>query len=434
MKGNNRLKLVLVFALIAIMTYICFAGNLFGIQIPGINNIVPGIDINGGIDAMLYAVTKDGSKPKPEELDSAKIIIGKRLDKEGILDRDITIDANAGRILIRIPWAVGEATNNPDKTIEKIGKTALLTFQEVDLDKMDDKQQYLPTGRIVLEGTDVVNATPQPNTEGGGMQVSLELSNEGKKKFADATGRMIGQPIAIFMDDQYISAPIVQAHITNGDARITLGNASDEEAVAEAKELADTIRAGSLPFKLEAKQINAISPMLGKGALEITIRAFIVAFFLICGFMVFYYRLPGLIAAIALFGLAMMQLNIISWLGITITLPGLAGIVLSVGMGVDANIIIFERIKEELRSGKTLRAAIDLGFKRAFTAIVDGNVTTLIVAVILYFFGTGPMISFAYTLFFGVIISFFTAITLTKTMLNSLTDFDIAKKLWLYGV
>jgi preprotein translocase subunit SecD len=129
-----------------------------------------------------------------------------------------------------------------------------------------------------------------------------------------------------------------------------------------------------------------------------------------------------------------MSLNIISWLGITLTLPGLAGIVLSVGMGVDANVIIFERIKEELRSGKTLKAAVDLGFKRALSAIIDGNVTTIIVAVILYFFGTGAMISFAYTLFFGVLISFFTAITLTKAMLVAIGDFSFTKKLWLYGV
>jgi preprotein translocase subunit SecD len=151
-------------------------------------------------------------------------------------------------------------------------------------------------------------------------------------------------------------------------------------------------------------------------------------------FMIIYYRLPGLIASIALFMLAIMTLNFVSWLGITLTLPGLAGIVLSVGMGVDANVIIFERIKEELRTGKTIKAAIDLGFKRAFTAIVDGNVTTLIVAVILYFYGTGAMISFAYTLFIGVILSFFTALTLTRTMLGSVSDFDMARKAWLYGV
>lgn len=434
MKGNNGLKLFLVFALIAVMTYICFAGNFFGIKIPGAYDIVPGIDINGGIDAMLYAVTDDNRKPTQKELDTAKVIIGKRLDKVGILDRNLTIDLDAGRIIVQIPWAAGETDFNPDSTLAKIGETALLTFQEVDTDKEDANGNPLPTGRIVLQGTDVVDAIPQTNMENGGMQVSLTLSEKGKQQFAEATGRLIGQPIAIFMDDQFISAPVVQSHITNGDARITLGNASSEAAIAEAKDLADTIRSGALPFRLEAKQVNAISPLLGKGALDITVRAFIVAFLLICAFMILYYRLPGLIASIALFGLAMLQLNFISWLGITVTLPGLAGVVLSVGMGVDANVIIFERIKEEMRGGKTLKAAVELGFKRAFAAIVDGNVTTLIVAVILYFFGTGAMISFAYTLFIGVLISFFTAVTITRTMLGAITDFSIARKPWLYGV
>ncbi|HOA55233.1 MAG: protein translocase subunit SecD [Acetivibrionales bacterium] len=435
MKGNNGLKLFLVFALIAVMTYICFAGSLFGlVKIPGVNDIVPGIDINGGIDAMLYAVTEEGVKPTQEDLDTAKVIIGKRLDKAGILDRYLTTDVNAGRVIVQIPWAPGETDFNPDKTLDMIGETALLTFQEVDEDKLDDNGNPLPTNRKVLEGTDVVNAYPAQNPMTKGMEVVLELNDRGREAFAEATGRLIGQRIAIFMDDQFISAPVVQSHITEGNAVITLGNRDHDEAVKEAKELADTIRAGALPFKLEAKQVNAISPLLGRGALDVTIRAFIVAFLLICMFMILYYRLPGLIASIALFMLTIMTLNFVSWLGITLTLPGLAGIVLSVGMGVDANVIITERIKEELRSGKTIKTAIDLGFKRAFSAIVDGNVTTLIVAVILYFFGTGAMISFAYTLSIGVIVSFFTALTLTRTILNSVSDIDIARKTWLYGV
>ncbi len=436
MIGKNGLKLFLVFALIAAMTFICFAGSLFGlIKIPGINNIVPGIDINGGIDAMLYAVTDSGQKPTQADLDTAKVIIGKRLDKAGILDRNLSTDVSAGRIILQIPWAAGETDFNPDKTLAMIGETALLTFQEVDVDKVDSNNDPLPTGRIVLQGMDVVDAVPVVNTQNGDVMVDLELNENGKSAFSEATKRLIGQQISIFMDDQFISAPVVQVHIPNGEAVITLGQGKTrEEKLVEAKELADTIRSGALPFKLEAKQVNAISPLLGKGALDITIRAFIVAFLIISVFLMIYYRIPGLIASIALFALAIMTLNVISWLGITLTLPGLAGIILSVGMGVDANVIIFERIKEELRAGKTLRAAVDLGFKRALAAIVDGNVTTIIVAIILYFFGTGSMISFAYTLFFGVLISFFTALTLSRTMLVIVTDWGLTKNLWMYGV
>lgn len=434
MRGNNGIKFFLVIALIAVLTYICFAGDFFGLKVKGAMDIVPGIDINGGIDATLYAVTEGNKKPTQDDLDTAKVIIGKRLDKEGILDRDIATDINAGRIILRIPWAKGEKNFDADATMKKIGRTALLTFQEVDESKLDESNNPLPTGKIILQGTDVVDAKPQTNNENGGMQVDLTLSPDGEKKFADATGRLIGQRIAIFMDDQYISAPTVQAHITSGGARITLGNANDQAAIAEAKELADTIRSGALPFKLEAKQVNSISPLLGKGALDVTIKAFIVAYILIALFMTLYYRLPGLIASIALFSLAVMTLLLVSWFDITMTISGLAGIVLSVGMGVDANVIIFERIKEELRSGKTLKASIDLGFTRAFSAILDGNVTIVIVAVLMLYYGTGTMVSFGYTLLFGVLVSFVTSITLTKIMMRAISDVDIARNPWLYGV
>lgn len=435
MKGNNGLKLFLVFALIAAMTYSCFAGSLFGlVEIPGVNDIVPGIDINGGIDAWLYAITEDGRKPTQDELDSAKSIIEVRLDKAGILDRNVTTDVSTGRIVVQIPWAPGETDYDPDKTLAMIGETALLTFQEVDENLLDENGNPLPTGKIVLEGTDVVNATPQQYVQTGEIVVQLELSEKGREAFAEATGRLIGQRIAIFMDDNFIQAPVVRERIADGNAVITIHRESLEEELQEAKALADKIRAGALPFSMEAKQVNAISPLLGKGALDVTIRAFIVAFLLICLFMILYYRLPGLIASIALFMLAIMTLNLVSWTGITLTLPGLAGVVLSIGMGVDANVIIFERIKEELRSGKTIKAAIDLGFKRAFSAVFDGNMTTVIVAVILWRFGTGPMISFALTLIIGVILSFFTALTLTRIMLQSVSDLDIARKTWLYGV
>jgi preprotein translocase subunit SecD len=436
MKGNYGLKLLLVFTLIAVMTYICFAGSLFGlVKIPGVNDIVPGIDINGGIDAMLYAVTEGDQKPTQADLDTAKIIIEKRLDKVGILDRNVTTDVNAGRVIVQIPWAPGETDFNPDKTLEMIGETALLTFQEVEREQTDESGNPLPTNRKVLEGTDVVNAFPVYNEQTKSYEVVLELNDRGREAFAEATKRLMNEPIAIFMDDQFISAPIVQAHITDGRAVITLPRReNNREALTEAKDLADTIRAGALPFRMEARHVNAISPLLGKGALDITIRAFIIAFLLICMFMILYYRLPGLIASIALFMLAIMTLNIVSWLRITLTLPGLAGIVLSVGMGVDANVIIFERIREELRSGKTIKAAIDLGFKRAFSAIFDGNMTTVIVAVILLIYGTGAMISFAYTLIVGVILSFFTALMLTRTLLDSVSEIDIARRTWLFGI
>jgi len=432
MKGNNGIKFFLVIAVIAIFTYIAAAGNFLGIRIPGAFDIRQGIDINGGIDATLYAMKEKG-KPTQKELDTAKNTINLRLDALRILDREVITDVSNGRIIVRIPWKPGETEFDPDKAIQEIGKTALLTFRKVDAKQVDSNGNYKPTGDIVLQGTEVIDAIPEKNPDGG-MQVSLKLNAQGIKDFSAATAVMIQQPLAIFMDDQFIEAPIVQAHITNGDCRITLGSSSDDAAVQSAKTLAETIRSGSLPFKLEAKMVNSISPILGKTALSVTLQAFLVAFILVCIFMISRYRLPGILACIALVGHTVLQLLCFSWLNLTMTLPGLAGIILTVGMGVDANVIIFERIKEELRSGKTLRAAIDTGFKKAFTAVLDANMTTLIAAVVLYIFGTGPMLSFAYTMGIGVILSFLTAVTVSRIMIKSVADLDIAKHHWLYGV
>ncbi len=440
MKGNSGFKFFLVIAVIAILTFITFSGNFFGIKIPGsVYDIRQGIDINGGISATLYAVTTDNSKPTQDELDAARNVIEKRLDALNILDRSVSTDVDRGAVLLEMPWKAGEKNFDPDKAIQEIGKTALLTFQEVDPSKIDSNGYYIadeenkPTGKVLLEGKYVESATPQKNPNGG-MEVALKFDAEGTKLFADATQKLLHKPIAIYMDDHFISAPTVSAHITNGEGVITLGNRTGDEAVAEARDLAETIRSGSIPFKLDAKQVNGISPMIGDASLEITVKAAIVAFILVCIFMILYYRLPGILACIALWGHTILQLLFISWLGITITLPGLAGIILTIGMGVDANIIIFERIKEELRSGKTLRAAIDVGFKRAFSAILDANVTTLIAAAVLYVFGTGALLSFAYTLGIGVLLSFLTAITVSRIMIKSVADLNFAKNHWLYGV
>ncbi len=429
---KNGLKFLVCILIIAIFSYITWFGQLFGIDIPGVRDIRLGIDINGGIDTTLFAVKDDGSKPTRNELEVAETIINRRLDNLNILDRDVTIDPDNGSIIVRIPWKPDEKDFNPQKAINELGKMALLTFQEVDESKLDENGNPLPTGKIIIQGTDVVDAKPQPSPRGG-MEVQLELTAEAKKKFADATARLINQRIAIFMDDIFISAPVVQTHIPDGNAVITLGNRDMKTATQEAKELADTIKSGALPFRLEPKQINSISPMMGKGALTIMIQAGIIAFLLVCLFMVVFYRLPGVVACFTLLGQTVGQLLAIAWPGITLTLPGIAGIVLSIGMGVDANIIVNERIKEELRSGKTLHASIEAGFDRAFSAVFDGNLTVLIAAIILYVFGTGQILSFAYSLGTGVILNFVTGIYLPKIMVKSISKTGIAQKRWLYG-
>jgi preprotein translocase subunit SecD len=434
MRGNNAVKFLCVLVITGILTWIAAFGSILGFDVRGVYDIRPGIDISGGVDARLYAVTDDGSLPSKQDLETAKLIIEKRLDSKKIYDKNITYDEQKGYLLVQIPHKTGEKFD-PQASIEEIGQTAKLTFQEVDESKRDASGNYLPTDKIVIQGSDVQNASAELSNQGEGYYVSLKLKPSGATKFAEATGRLVGKPIAIFMDDKFISAPTVQVQITGGEASISLGGTAGSDAQkTEAKDLAGYIKSGSLPFKLVAKQVNNISPTLGSNALSVSIIAFIVAFILICLFMTVYYRLPGFIASIALFLHTILELLALSWLQITVTLPGIAGLILTIGMAVDANVIIFERIKDELRSGKTLHAAIDVGFKRAFSAILDGNVTTLIAAAVLLKFGTGPIQSFAYTLGIGVILSFITAVTATRIMMKAVSDLDIAKHKWLYGI
>ncbi|AGC69076.1 protein translocase subunit SecD [Thermoclostridium stercorarium subsp. stercorarium DSM 8532] len=396
------------------------------------NNIRTGIDIRGGIYAVLEPDIDKSSLTDDEidkGLESAKTILGKRLDAKNIFDRSINIDSVNDRIIIEIPWAAGETNFNPQDQLNELGKTALLTFQEVDEDKVDENGIYLPTGKIIIQGNQVKDANAAPYQEQGSWVVALELDESGSEAFAEATGRLVGKPIAIFMDDQLISAPIVNQKIEGGKAIIT-GMANAEEAA----ELAATIRSGALPFRLVATKVDSISPQLGEGAMNVAVKAGIIGFLLVCLFMILVYRLPGVIASIALFGLAVLTILSVAWTGISITLPGIGGIILSIGMGVDANCVIYERIKEELRAGKTLRSAIDQGFHRAFAAVLDSNVTTLISAVVLYALGSGPIKGFALTLGIGVAISFLTAVTATKLMLEGVSGIGAFKNKWLYGV
>ncbi len=442
MRGSNAVKFFSILIITGILTWIAAFGSIIGFDIPGARDIRPGIDIQGGVDARLYAITNDGSLPSEKDLNAAKYTIEKRLDAQNIFDRIVTTDIQKGYLLVQIPHKKGEKFD-PQKSIEEIGKTALLTFQEVDENKKAADGTYLPAdttkedekNRIILQGTDVVDATAELAGDGSGYVVSLKLKSEAAQRFSEATGRLVGKPIAIYMDNDQISAPVVKEQIPNtGSAQISIGGTRSEAQQEEAKNLAGLIKSGSLPFKLEAKQVNNISPTLGSNALTVSIDAFVIAFVLICLFMLFYYRLPGFIACIGLFLHTILELLALSWMHITVTLPGIAGLILTIGMAVDANVIIFERIKEELRSGKTLRSAIDVGFKRAFAAVLDGNVTTLIAALVLLRFGTGPIQSFAYTLGIGVILSFLTAVTATRLMLKAVSDLDIAKHPVLYGV
>ncbi len=407
---------VLIIALI--MAYCAVFGvtipfSIYIFHFPGAQDIRLGIDIRGGVDAV-YEPTGLDRKPTTDELEAARSIIETRLDKNNILDRDVTIDETNGYVLVRFPWKTGETDFDPQSALAELGETAMLTFR-------DDQ------GTVLVEGRDVANSSVQTDPNTGEIMVGLKFNSEGAKLFSDATKRLVGQRINIFMDDTMIQSATVQEHIAGGEAVI-----NNMRSPEEAKALSDKINSGALPFSMITKNHSIISPTLGANALNIMLEAGLIAFGLICVLLVVYYRLSGFVACIALLIQISGQVLVLSLTQITLTITGIAGIILSIGMGVDANVIISERISDELRSGKTLRAAITAGFKNAFSSVFDGNITVLIVAVILMSIGSGALLSFAYSLLIGIIFNFIAGVTASRLMIRSLSDYEIFRKPGLY--
>jgi len=427
--------------------------------IKGISDIRWGIDIRGGVEATFSPA--DGVDATDEQLESAKAIIELRMVSKNITDYEIYTDAANDKIIVRFPWKSGEADFDPETAIEEISATALLTFREgmsfesqsVDADGMPLYQ--VPTGetaeKIILQGDDVVEAIPvmeQDATTGEyKYAISLKLSEEGTEKFAEATERLLGDIISIWMDDIMISYPTVGAKITNGEASIT-GNFT----ALEASELAAKIQGGALPFALETSNFSTVNPTLGMKSLDAMAIAGVIALIVISIFMIIVFKIPGFVAVFALIGqMAITFAAVSGYFGgfnsFTMTLPGIAGIILSVGVGVDANIITASRIREELNSGKTLDGAIHKGCSNSLWSIIDGNVTILIVALMLIgvfgpsnilskIFGestTGAIYSFGYTLLVGVIGNFIMGVFCSRLMIKSLSGFKALRKKWLFG-
>ncbi len=408
----------LVLAVAILMVYTA----LFGITIPmgddpivikGAPNMRYGIDIRGGVEAAFQPQGLD-RKPTIDELESARTVIETRLDSQNIMDRDVTIDKQNGYIIVRFPWKADETEFDPQKAIAELGQTAQLTFQ--------DSQ-----GNVLVDGSHVTKAAPAVSQSSNSYVVTLTFDEEGTKLFSDATAKLVGQPIIIYMDEQEIQAATVQEQISGGTGQIT-----GQKSFEDAKKLADTINSGALPFSMITKNYSTISPSLGSGALNVMVQAGIIAFALICVFLIFYYRTCGVVAAIALSIQVAGQILSLSVPQMTLTLNGIAGIILSIGMGVDANVIISERISEEIKSGKSVESAIAAGFKNAFSSVFDGNITVLIVAFILMWLGSGTLSNFAYSLFTGIVFNFIAGVTASRLMIGSLSSFKTLRKPKLY--
>ena len=450
--------LILVFAASVIFGITYYYGDMETVYLKGVNNIRFGIDIKGGVDVTF--TPPEGIDAEDNQLDAAKQVIVQRMVNLGITDYESYIDYNNDRIIVRFPWKEGEANFDPEAAVKELGETAELTFREGY--EVDELGMYtgVTKDNVILVGSDVQTAYAAYTQDNSGARewlVSLELTDEGAKKFAEATERLYAENgvISIWMDETCFSYPRVSAVITDGKA--TISGSFDADS---AKELADKINSGALPFKLVTASFSTISPSLGTGALEAMVIAGLIAFAFIAVFMIAVYRLPGAVSVIALIGQVAGTLAFISGYfgfmnGSILTIPGIAGIILAVGMGVDANVITSERIKEELINGKTLNGSIESGFKRAFSAILDGNVTMILVAIILmgafgtpdsifskalhfvfFMFGpstAGTIYSFGFTLLTGVALNLFFGVFCSRLMLASLSKFKAFRNPKLYG-
>lgn len=379
----------------------------------GTNGIRRGLDLVGGSSITFEAILPEDydNSNLSDDMTTAQSLLRSRLTAEGYTEANVSIQGD-NRLLVEIP-----NIKNPEDAVQMLGATAKLSFMDL-------------TGKEWMSGSDIKRATavfgkPSANSVVDEWYVALEFNADAVQKFYEATNAIAqmeaGQNLlAIVLDDQIVSAPGVSEAINSSTCSIS-GSFTEDSA----HELANLINVGQLPFSLQQVELRSVGPQLGADALKTSVYAAVIGIALVCIFMIAVYRLPGFIACIALAFYCTLELIVLGLLHVNLSLPGIAGIILSIGMAVDANVIIFERIKEELHAGKTVKSAIDSGFKRAFTAILDSNITTLIAAGVLYFLGTGTIVGFATTLGLGVIISMFTALTLTHFLLNRMVDFKI---------
>lgn len=445
--------LIIVFTLLSTMGVYRYNGDIKKSYVWGIDDIRWGIDIRGGVNATFKVPDDYAAEHTITEADmnAAKSILETRLVTKNINDYDVYVDNATKSIIVQFPWQNSDTSFDPNRAVQEIGETALLTFRE----KYETDSEGKPTGAtetIILTGADVESARSgyqrNENNTGGQYVVELNFKEEGRQKFSDATARLSENDngkdniVSIWMDDVCLSHPLVHERLSKSSCYIE-GNFTAEEA----SDLANKINGGALPFKLEIDSLSTISPILGTGARDAMAFAGLIAFILIAIFMIIYYRLPGFVAVVALTGqVAGMFAAITGFFGFnhasSLTLPGIAGIILSIGMGVDANVISAERIKEEIKAGRTIDGALKNGFSRGFTAILDSNLTVIIVALILMaVFGTwfgatteGTVYSFGYTLLAGVIMNFIMACWATRLMTIGLSKFKCFRKTSLYGV
>lgn len=397
-------KLILVIAILAGSFYLIFK-----------EPIKLGLDLKGGVYAVLEAEPKEKDEVITNEtMDSLIEVLDRRINGIGVAE-SVVQRTGTNRVIIELP-----GVKDTTEAIKVIGKTALLEFRI--LDKDGKLGETLLTGESLKKAQLGYGQLGEP-------QINFELKPEGAIKFAKITRENIGNQLAIVLDGKVQTAPVIKSEIPGGSGSIS-GNYTAEEA----KKTAMLLNSGSLPIKAKIIETRTVGASLGDESIAASLVAAKVGILLIGIFMFIFYRIPGLVADLALMCFGIITFGILKFIGATLTLPGIAGLILSAGMAVDANVIIFERVKEELRFGNTINSSIRLGFSKGFVAIFDSNITTLIITTILFVFGTGSVKGFAVTLTIGTLASMFTAITVTRVFMDVLVNVFNVKNAKLFGL
>lgn len=444
--------LIIVFAFTAFFGVSTKYGDITTTYIKGAKDIRFGVDIKGGVNVTF--VPSDGYDATDEQMDAAQLVIENRLVALNVTDYELYADYDTDSLILEFPWQSGETDFDPEAAIEEIGTTAYLTFRE----------GSATDGELVLDGSMVESASAQYGQVSGSTAeyyVVLQFTDDGAQAFGEATTRLAPEngTISIWLDDENVSTATVNTAITDGAAIIT-GSASDPFTQEDVVKMARQINSGALPFALTVDSYSTVSPSLGENSLEAMVLAGVAAFIIVTIYMTAFYRLPGFLACVALLGQVAATLAFVSgyfpvFESFTLTLPGIAGVILAIGMGVDANVITAERIKEELASGKSLDGALKSGFSRGLTPIIDGNVTIVLVAIVLMgafgpsdgvfakllhfvFFAFGPstagtIYAFGYTLLTGVLLNFVFGVFAARVMIRGAASIKALRDPWLYG-
>lgn len=436
MKKRLYFKFLLILILAALAFYIAYPASP-EIRIKNWTYRAPdlklGLDLQGGTHLVYEGDLKDiPSDAQSDAMNSARDVIERRVNAFGVSEPLVQV-SGSNRIIVELP-----GVKDINQAINLIGQTPFLEFREENPNPptatpnekgeivVGANDVFIPTG---LTGKEFKRASLEFDQRTGVPQITLQFDAEGTKKFADMTSRNIGKRIAIFLDGQVLSAPTVQTAITDGRAIIT-----GQFSIQEAKDLVTRLNSGALPVPIKLIQQQNVGATLGLASVHKSVSAGLIGLAIIALFMIVYYRLPGVLAVLALSIYVLLSIAAFKLFGITLTLAGIAGFILSVGMAVDANILIFERMKEELRKGKTLDQAVEEGFKRAWLSVRDSNFSSLITTFILAYFGSSIIRGFAVTLSIGILLSMFTAITLTRTFLRLLVGHNVLVNHSLYGV